>query len=174
MPYRVEWKYCPACGGQELAHDHGKAVRCGGCGFVYYQNMAAAVAGILEYEGQIIAAVRGKEPSKGMLDLPGGFIDWGETAEAALRREVKEELNLELGSVRFLTTAANSYLYKGVLYPVLDVAFVCPVSSLEGIEARDDVAEYRLLRPEEVELEAFAFVSSRAALARYLAEIGVE
>jgi len=46
---------------------------------------------------QVLLIRRGKPPRRGEWSLPGGRQEWGETVEAALRREVWEETSLELG-----------------------------------------------------------------------------
>lgn len=56
---------------------------------------------------------RAKDPAKGTLDLPGGFVDLHESAEEAVRREVKEETGLDVKSSRYLFSIPNIYLYSG-------------------------------------------------------------
>ena len=86
-----------------------------------------------------------------------------------MRREIKEEVNLEVGPLEFLVTATNQYDFRGVVYPVLDIAFVCHALSLENIAALDGVESYCWLNPAEVSMDAIAFPSIRAALAAYSA-----
>ena len=166
---RVDWRHCPACGSTEVVHNGLRAIECRSCGFVYYQNMAAAVATIIEVDGRILVVVRAHDPGSGKWDLPGGFIEHGETAEEALVREVREELNIEITDMHFLCTAANEYPFKGVVYPVLDVYFVGRVRNLDAIAPADDVADYVLIEPDALDLDRFAFRSSRSALRSYLA-----
>lgn len=45
--------------------------------------------------------------------LIGGGIEFGETAEAALRREFAEELGVRLGSVELLEVVENIFEYEG-------------------------------------------------------------
>ena len=87
---------------------------CHQCGFVYYHNIAAAVAVIFRRKDEILFTVRNIDPDKGKLDLPGGFIDPDENAEAAVCREVNEELGLQIvpNQLKYLTTQPNHYLYK--------------------------------------------------------------
>lgn len=99
-----------------------------------------------------------------MLGLAGGFIDVGETAEEALRREVREEVNLELDSVDFLCSQPNSYSYRDVTYPVLDLFFVASVSRPEAAAALDAVESFCWRDPLNVRPEELAFPSMRAAV----------
>jgi ADP-ribose pyrophosphatase YjhB (NUDIX family) len=45
---------------------------------------------------------RKKDPFKGWLALPGGFINEGETAEEAMKRETREETSLEVEPIDIL------------------------------------------------------------------------
>ncbi len=58
--------------------------------------MACAGAVVRDEAGRILLVLRGREPSRGLWSLPGGRLEPGETAEAALVREVREETGLEV------------------------------------------------------------------------------
>jgi 8-oxo-dGTP diphosphatase len=51
--------------------------------------------------GEIVLIRRGQEPRLGEWSIPGGRLEWGETVEAALLREVREEtgLNVEIAGL---------------------------------------------------------------------------
>lgn len=159
------FRFCPRCGRERSLSEPAQPFQCGHCGFVYYFNACLAVAAILlGPEDRALFVRRAHEPAKGRLAVPGGFIDLGETAEAALRREIKEEVNLEVGALEFLCTAVNEYHYRDITYPVLDLTFVARAKSIEGIAALDGVESFCWLKPAEVDLSEIAFPSIRAAL----------
>lgn len=54
------------------------------------------VDGLLVEKGKILLVRRNIEPFKGSWVLPGGHVEFGETVEDALRREMKEELGISV------------------------------------------------------------------------------
>jgi NADH pyrophosphatase NudC (nudix superfamily) len=164
------FKYCPKCGAAALRTVGMKLLRCEACGFRLYLNPAAAVAGVVvDEQGRMVVLVRGKEPGKGKWDLPGGFADPGETVEEALRREVREEIGLEVTAMRYLGSWPNVYEYMGVRYRTLDMGFLCEaadVSRARPMEA--DIAEVLFLRPGQIDIGRFAFGSVGRIAGRFL------
>ena len=135
-------KYCPFCGGSRFSWDGKKRHLCADCGHMLYTNAATAVIAVIENEAHELLMVKRRfEPAKGKLDLPGGFVDFGESAEAALRREVLEEVNLEVTACQFIRTYPNRYLYDGLTYFTTDLAFRCQVASFQPLHACDDAAD---------------------------------
>ena len=87
----AQFLYCPECGSPHFKVNNEKSKKCTDCGFVYYFNPSAAtVALILNEKNELLVCRRAKEPAKGTLDLPGGFIDMNETGEEGVAREVLE------------------------------------------------------------------------------------
>src|SRR5262245_52856418 len=64
------------------------------CHFAEYDNPRPCVGFFLIDGGRVLLSKRGIEPEKGKWDIPGGYVDRGETAEAAVVREAMEETNL--------------------------------------------------------------------------------
>ncbi len=159
-------KYCPKCGQPSwvaLANSY----TCEVCGFALYLNTAAAVAGIVTCRGFILATIRAQDPDAGTLDLPGGFVDYGETAEQALRRELREELGLTGFTPAYFGTYPNVYPYRSVTYHTLDLFFTIDLPTRPPIVALDDVAEVRWIKRSQIDTQAFGFVSMREALTDY-------
>ncbi len=157
------FRHCPGCG---LAVAPGSnPLRCPACSFTYFFNPTVSAGAFLtDAAGRYLVIRRAKDPAKGLLGIPGGFIDLGESAEEALRREVREEVGLEIADVRFLGSFPNLYPYKGVTYPVCDLLFTGTALKPESALELDGVAgiEWRTLA--SLGEAEFAFDSMRAAL----------
>jgi len=110
---------------------------------------------------------RAMDPAKGKWTVPGGFVDPGETAEAALRRELREEVGLDVGALVYLGSEANEYHYREVTYPVLDLFYVTAAEAPERAATLDGVAGLSWLDPHAVAPEELAFPSVRRALEAY-------
>ena len=142
---------------------------CKQCGFHYYFNAAAAVAGLIEDDkGRLLMTVRAHDPAKGALDLPGGFVDFDETAEDALKREVKEELSLEVMKCSYFKSFPNTYIYDNITMRTVDLAFICTVESFESQKLSDEIKEVRFLNPVEISLDRIGFDSIRNIVSSYV------
>lgn len=161
---------CPRCGSDALSWPSEKSFECTTCGFVLFLNIAAAVAVIMECQGKILFGVRKHEPGRGMLDLPGGFVDPGETAEEAARREVREELNIDITNMRYLFSFPNRYPYRGMVYDTLDMIFLVQWDEPPEVKAADDLEEVMWVKRDAVEYGRISFDSLRQAVQRYLEE----
>jgi 8-oxo-dGTP pyrophosphatase MutT (NUDIX family) len=180
------FKFCPACASEKISFSGGNVFRCPDCGLVYYHNTAAATGCVISVPDEagggerILLLVRGKEPGKGKLDLPGGFVDPGEGALEGLYREIQEELGWSppvpqgapLTKVFSLFASfPNVYLYKDIPYNTCDLYFSLSAPGLRVEELRPrqgGIAAIRVLKPEEIDFDEFAFDSTRRAIRAYL------
>ncbi len=67
-----------------------------------HKNPTPTVDAIIQWNSQILLVKRKKEPFKGYLVLPGGFVNEGERVEDAAKREIKEETSLDVEFVDIL------------------------------------------------------------------------
>lgn len=85
------------------------------------------VAAIIVRDGRVFATQRGYGAWKDWWEFPGGKIEPGESPEAALVREIREELSAEIVVDRFLTTVEWDY-------PEFHLKMHCFLCSLAGTE----------------------------------------
>ena len=156
--------YCPSCGSKEIAFDGIKEFRCPACSFIYFHNTAAATGVILEYGEHIVLIRRNREPAKGKLDLPGGFVDPDESAEEAVRREINEELKIDLGVLNYLGSYPNTYEYEGVTYKTCDLLFASRIETFPAVVDTTEIEELVLLHPSVVPDDQIAFESVKMGL----------
>jgi len=163
------WQFCPYCGEKSFHAGKEYYMECGICRKRFYINASGAVACIIENpQGEILMTRRAFEPAKGMLDLPGGFVNPDETAEDAVKREIKEELNLETVSMQYIGSSNNHYLYGEMMYFTLDLGFKCLVTDFAKMRVADDVDGYLFLPHNRINLQEISFPSIRKILQLYL------
>jgi mutator protein MutT len=158
--------FCPFCGAGGFRWDGEKSHSCSHCGKKLYTNaVGAVIALIYNPVGELLFTTRKFHPAKGTLDLPGGFIDLGETAEQAVVREVKEEVNLDVLDLQFYGSFPNEYTYADFTYFTIDLAFVCKVDNFDALLANDDVSEVCFKPLKQVNLQQIGLASVRKLVA---------
>jgi len=172
------FQYCPSCAGKNILTD-GNRFSCSDCGFLLFQNTAAATGCVIEADGKVLLLVRGREPALGKLDLPGGFVDPGEGVVDGLLRELREELGWEppippgvplTEYFKLFASFPNVYPYKNIVYNTCDMFFTVSAPGLTEkdlcIEA-DEISSICFVRPDEIKNEDLAFDSTRRAMAAF-------
>jgi ADP-ribose pyrophosphatase YjhB (NUDIX family) len=154
------WRTCPRCAAA-LERSPGRAT-CPSCGSVYYANSAPAAEALLERDGRVLLARRAFEPRRGYWDLPGGFLEEGEEPLDGLRREVREELGIDVEPVALIGTHVEPY----------DEHYVLGLTWLVHGDgepvAADDVSELAWVGPDELPAE-MAFAHQEALLRAWAA-----
>ncbi len=103
----LEWhrshRFCAACGAQSAAAHGGWQRQCPACGAVHFPRTDPVVIMLITHGNSVLL---GRSPGwpEGMYSLLAGFIEPGETLEAAVRREVAEETGVAVGAVRYLAS----------------------------------------------------------------------
>jgi ADP-ribose pyrophosphatase YjhB (NUDIX family) len=78
--------------------------------------------------------------------IPGGKIKWGETSEAALRREIKEETNLKVTAIQFvlvLDCIHSKEFYKDAHFVLLN--YTCRATGKLDVKLNHEAQEFRWL-----------------------------
>lgn len=161
-------KFCPKCGCDKFHFDGTKAFKCEQCGLHFFINASAAVAAIIVNDkGEVLLTRRAFDPCKGMLDLPGGFVDAGEPAEQAVHREIKEELNLEIEQMEYLASFPNEYVFSNYSVFTTDFGYLCRVKSFDNIYAEDDISGYEFVSKDELNYDEISSDSIRQIVKYY-------
>ena len=165
------FKFCPRCGSDKFLEKNWNSKKCGACGFEYYKNQAsAAVALIYDDEGRLMVTRRAKDPVKGTLDLPGGFVDLNETVEEAVIRELKEETNIDIEIVKYAFCIPNIYFYSGVEVNTLDFFFECKIKDMSNVKLQEsEISELLFIGKDELNPDDFGLVSINKAITRLIA-----
>ncbi len=96
-------RFCAACGQASTPVQFGWQRRCPGCGTPHFPRTDPVVI-MLVTRGNAVLLGRAPGWPEGMYSLLAGFVEPGETIEAAVRREVFEEVGLRIGRVGYLTS----------------------------------------------------------------------
>ena len=100
----VDWneaqRYCPA-DGCILKRKTNISKQCECCGKEYFPILSPAIV-VLVKKGDKALLVHSKSLKPGIHALVAGFVECGETPEECVKREVKEETNLEIGNIKYI------------------------------------------------------------------------
>ena len=157
-----DFKLCPMCGSKKIENHGNRKWICPDCGFDLYNN--------------VLFEIRAKQPRKGYVAVPGGFVDFEESAEEAAVRECREEIGVAVEGVKFLCTAPNTYEYKNIEYKTCDIFFTAElppqfdtiddfIKSLKAEESEvEGFVSYKVESLEDIEKIPLAFESARFTL----------
>lgn len=96
------------------------------------------VAAMIIYEGRILATQRGYGDFKGGWEFPGGKVEPGEPVQAALVREIQEELDMEIEVGELFDTVEYDYPQ---FHLSMD-CFICSVKSDEFVLKEHEASKW--------------------------------
>jgi ADP-ribose pyrophosphatase YjhB (NUDIX family) len=125
----AEFRYCPLCATElELRPSDGPdpdRPTCPNDGWVHYENPVPTVQAWIERDSEFLALRRNGEPYDGQWNMPGGFVEAGESGPEAIAREVREETGLDVEPGEVIGIFASSYGEGEDAIPIFDVAYRC-------------------------------------------------
>ncbi|MDR3322747.1 MAG: NUDIX hydrolase [Zoogloeaceae bacterium] len=159
--------YCPHCG-HPVRHcvpagDNRPRAVCDACGAIHYENPKLVLGCVAEWQGRVLLCRRAIAPRLGRWTLPAGFMENGESTQAAALRETLEEACAQVriealfALVDIPAISQTHLFYRGTL---TDGQHAPGVESLETA----------LWREEEIPWAELAFPSVRFCLERYFAD----
>lgn len=174
---RFCFNFCPACGTKGIHWVADRFWHCPSCSFEYFHNVATAAGVLLIRRDEVLVVIRAKDPARGKLALPGGFVDPNERAEDTVRRECMEEIGWQPQALSFLASFPNTYSYRSVIYNTCDLYFTTDATELDETSLvcdSDEVDGIRWIRPDTIDLAEFAFDSTCKAVRSYAAMLSEE
>ncbi len=138
-----DYRFCPRCATPLVEREHAGRKRslCAACGWVHWDNPLPVLAALVEYEGRILLA-RNAAWVEGMFALITGFMERGETPEAGVARELKEETSLDV--VRADLIGVYEFTRKNELI----IAY--HVEATGTVQLSEELVDYRLVEPERL------------------------
>jgi ADP-ribose pyrophosphatase YjhB (NUDIX family) len=165
-PPEFLYRFCPRCAGsldsRTLKTGEPPRLVCQACGFVFFLDPKVATGAIFSLDGGILLVQRGIEPSYGKWVFPGGYVDRGESLEAAAIREVKEESGLDIRLTRLLD------VYSSPGNPVILIAYAGEVTG-GSIQVDEEGLDARAFAPAEIPWDQLAFPNTPQVIRDFLA-----
>ncbi len=97
--WRDTYRHCPKCGAAFENDKKETALNCPACSFKLYPRIEPCVI-VLISRGDEILLVKNKRATRDFYSCIAGFMELGESAVEAVRREVKEEVGLEIKNIK--------------------------------------------------------------------------
>lgn len=103
LHWHRDTRFCGRCGKVMLPRDGEWSKKCSSCGFVSFPHLSPAVIMSIVRDDRILLA-RAPHFPQGIYSTLAGFVEPGETLEDAVRREVREEVAIEICDLRYVAS----------------------------------------------------------------------
>ncbi len=103
MGWEASSRFCPRCGAPATRIPGELGKRCSACAYDHYPHLHPAII-VLVRDGDRVLLTRKSFWPKGRYGLVAGFVDVGESLEAAIHREVQEEVGVSVHDIRYIAS----------------------------------------------------------------------
>jgi NAD+ diphosphatase len=132
-------RFCGQCGTPTELSETERARKCPACGLTAYPRISPCVIVLITRDDEVLLA-RGNNFPPGRYSTPAGFVEIGETLEETVRREVKEEVGVDVENIRYFGSQPWPYPHQ------IMVGFTCTWKSGEIRIDPSEIADARWFR----------------------------
>jgi mutator protein MutT len=122
------------------------------------------VRAIIQDKGKILVC---KRVDKGYYFFPGGHLEFGESAEKALKRELKEELGLTVNKCLFIGGSEHLFIEDGKKYHEINLAFQALVKKLTT-RSRENHLQFFLFNKKQLAKEKILPITLKKSILKWL------
>ena len=134
LAWRNDHRYCGRCGSVTALADGGRAMACSACAHSCYPRLSPCViVAVTHGDSLLLAAAPGRRGN--FYSTLAGFVEPGESAEEAVIREVKEEVGITVGNVRYFSS--QPWPFPGQLMLGYYADYVSGEFKLDPVEIAD-------------------------------------
>ena len=141
--WRDTYRHCPKCGAAFENDKKETALNCPKCSFKLYPRIEPCVI-VLISRGDEILLVRNKRAARDFFSCVAGFMELGESAVEAVRREVKEEVGLEIKNIK--AVGSQSWPFPDQLM----LAYTADWQSGDLVLQEEEIAEARWFKRDDL------------------------
>ena len=133
LSWRKQHRFCGCCRSELRASEHDSGLFCPACKSVYYPQLAPAViVAITRNGGRELLLAHNRNFSGNIHSLIAGFVECGESLEAAVSREIWEECSIKVKNLQYVTSQ---------FWPFPNSLMLAFIAEYESGEARPDGVE---------------------------------
>ena len=138
-------QYCGSCGKKTVIDKKDMMLICPECGQMHYPRIAPAIIVTINNNGKLLMAKHSYHKTSSY-SLIAGFVEAGESIEEAVKREVKEEVGLDIKNIQYLKSQPWPFPNS------LMLGFTADYDNGEIKVDGEEIVDAKWFKPEEIEI----------------------